>query len=80
MLASLASGYHVFGTDLTGNDVFYRVIKSIRTAIVMGALTTAATLPFALGLGIVGGYLRGWADDLIQYFVHGACRRSRRCC
>ncbi len=67
VLASLASGYHVFGTDLTGNDVFYRVIKSIRTAIVMGALTTAATLPFALGLGIIGGYLRGWADDLIQY-------------
>jgi peptide/nickel transport system permease protein len=68
IVASLASGYHVFGTDLTGNDVFYRVLKSIRTAIVMGALTTAATLPFALVLGIVGGYLRGWADDLIQYF------------
>ena len=68
VLASLASGYHVFGTDLTGNDVFYRVLKSIRTAIVMGSLTTAATLPFALVLGIVGGYLRGVADDLIQYF------------
>ncbi len=68
ILLSLASGYHVFGTDLTGNDVFYRVVKSIRTAIVMGALTTAATLPFALVLGIVAGYLRGWADDLIQYF------------
>ena len=68
VLLSLAAGYHVFGTDLTGNDVFYRVTKSIRTAIVMGALTTAATLPFALVLGIVGGYLRGWADDAIQYF------------
>jgi peptide/nickel transport system permease protein len=67
-MLSLAAGYHVFGTDLTGNDVFYRVVKSIRTAIVMGALTTAATLPFALVLGVVAGYLRGWADDLIQYF------------
>ena len=67
-LLSLAAGYHVFGTDLTGNDVFYRVVKSIRTAIVMGALTTAATLPFALVLGVVAGYMRGWADDLIQYF------------
>jgi len=67
LLGSLASGYHVFGTDLTGNDVFYRVLKSIRTAIVMGSLTTAATLPFALVLGIIGGYLRGWADDMIQY-------------
>ena len=68
IVLSLAAGYHVFGTDLTGNDVFYRVIKSIRTAIVMGSLTTAATLPFALVLGVVAGYLRGWADDLIQYF------------
>ncbi len=68
VLGSLASGYHVFGTDLTGNDVFYRVLKSIRTAIVMGSLTTAATMPFALVLGVVSGYLRGWADDLIQYF------------
>jgi peptide/nickel transport system permease protein len=68
VLISLASGYHVFGTDLTGNDVFYRVVKSIRTAIVMGSLTTAAILPFGLLLGIVGGYLRGWADDAIQYF------------
>ena len=67
VLLSLASGYHVFGTDLTGNDVFYRVTKSVRTAIVMGALTTAATLPFALVLGIMAGYLRGWADDAIQY-------------
>ena len=68
ILVSLAAGYHVFGTDLTGNDVFYRVMKSIRTAIVMGSLTTAATMPFALSLGVVSGYLRGWADDVIQYF------------
>ena len=67
LLVSLASGYHVFGTDLTGNDVFYSVIKSVRTAIVMGSLTTAATLPFALILGVVAGYMRGWADDAIQY-------------
>ncbi len=67
VVTSLGTGYHVFGTDLTGNDVFYRVLKSVRTAIVMGALTTTATLPFALGLGVVAGYLRGWADDAIQY-------------
>lgn len=64
----LASGYHVFGTDSIGNDVFYRVMKSIRTALVMGSLTTAAILPFALILGVLSGYLKGWVDDLIQYF------------
>jgi peptide/nickel transport system permease protein len=67
-VASLATAYHVFGTDQIGNDVLYQVLKSIRTAIVMGSLTTAAILPFALLLGILGGYLRGWVDDAIQYF------------
>jgi peptide/nickel transport system permease protein len=67
-ITCLALAYHVFGTDQTGNDVLYQVLKSIRTAIVMGSLTTAAILPFALLLGILSGYLRGWVDDVIQYF------------
>jgi peptide/nickel transport system permease protein len=66
-MALLAGHYHVFGTDLTGNDVLYQALKSIRTAFVIGALATVATLPLAVGLGIVAGYFRGWADELIQY-------------
>jgi peptide/nickel transport system permease protein len=66
-LASLAQHYHVFGTDRTGNDVFYQALKSIRTAFVIGTLSTIATLPLAVGLGIVSGYLRGWVDEVVQY-------------
>jgi peptide/nickel transport system permease protein len=66
-LAALAQHYHVFGTDRTGNDVFYQALKSIRTAFVIGTLSTIATLPFAVGLGVVSGYLRGWVDELVQY-------------
>ncbi|HMO47883.1 MAG TPA: ABC transporter permease [Rubrivivax sp.] len=62
-----AGHYHVFGTDLTGNDVLYQALKSIRTAFVIGSLATVATLPLAVGLGIAAGYLRGWADEVIQY-------------
>ena len=67
-LIALAQHYHVFGTDRTGNDVFYQALKSIRTAFVIGTLSTIATLPLAVGLGIVAGYLRGWVDELVQYF------------
>ena len=28
---------------------------------------TVATLPFAVGLGILAGYFRGWVDEAIQY-------------
>jgi len=67
VIAALAGHYHVFGTDVTGNDVLYQTLKSIRTAFVIGSLATLATLPLAVVLGIVGGYFRGWIDEAIQY-------------
>lgn len=66
-IVALMGHYHVFGTDVTGNDVLYQTIKSIRTAFVIGSLATLATLPLAVVLGIVGGYFRGWVDEVIQY-------------
>ena len=63
----LASGYHVFGTDRTGNDVLYQALKSVRTAFVIGSLATLATLPLAMALGIMAGYFKGWVDEVIQY-------------
>ena len=64
----LMGHYHVFGTDVTGNDVLYQTLKSIRTAFVIGTLSTLATLPLAVVLGIMAGYFKGWVDELIQYF------------
>ncbi|ODU09205.1 MAG: peptide ABC transporter permease [Rubrivivax sp. SCN 71-131] len=66
-VAALSGPYHVMGTDTTGNDVLYQSLKSIRTAFVIGTLATIATLPLAVVLGIVAGYLKGWVDELIQY-------------
>lgn len=59
--------FYVLGTDRSGNDVIYQAIKSIRTAWVIGTLTTVAMLPPALFFGIAAGYFKGWVDDLIQY-------------
>lgn len=65
--AMLAAHYHVLGTDKVGQDVLYISLKSIRTGLVIGTLTTLAMLPFAVLLGIMAGYLRGWVDDVVQY-------------
>lgn len=59
--------YYVLGTDRSGNDVLYLSFKSIRTALVIGTLTTTAMLPPALVFGIAAGYFKGWVDDVIQY-------------
>jgi len=64
---ALAQNYHVLGTDKVGQDVLYLTLKSIRTALVIGTLTTLVMLPFALVLGIAAGYFGGWIDDAIQY-------------
>ena len=64
---ALAGSYHVLGTDRTGNDVLYQSLKSVRTAFVIGTLATMATLPFAIVLGVLAGYLKGWVDEAIQY-------------
>ncbi|MBI3937582.1 MAG: ABC transporter permease [Betaproteobacteria bacterium] len=67
LATALSGGYHVFGTDKVGQDVLYLALKSVRTGLVIGTLTTLVMLPFAIALGIAAGYFGGWADDLIQY-------------
>ena len=67
LIVNLASAWHVLGTDKVGKDVLYQTIKSIRTGLVIGTLTTLIMLPFAVFLGMMAGYFRGWVDDVIQY-------------
>ena len=65
--AALSTGYHVLGTDKVGQDVFYLALKSIRTSLAIGTLTTLVLLPVGIALGTMAGYFRGWVDDVIQY-------------
>ena len=66
-IANLSAAYHVLGTDKVGADVLYLALKSIRTGLIIGTVTTLVTLPLALFLGVAAGYFRGWVDDVIQY-------------
>ncbi|MFN4148580.1 MAG: ABC transporter permease, partial [Rhodocyclaceae bacterium] len=66
-MALLAQGYHVLGTDKVGQDELFLTLKSIRTGLLIGTLTTLIMLPAAIFLGILAGYAGGWVDDVIQY-------------
>ncbi len=68
ILIHLSGYYHVLGTDKVGEDVFYQAVKSIRTGLIIGTLTTLIMLPMAIVFGILAGFFRGWVDDIIQYF------------
>jgi peptide/nickel transport system permease protein len=47
--------------------VLYQALKSIRTSLVIGTLTTLFLLPLGIVAGITAGYFKGWVDDAIQY-------------
>jgi peptide/nickel transport system permease protein len=66
-LITISHYYHIFGTNKVGQDVFYEAIKSIRTGIVIGTVTTMFTLPLAIILGICAGYFGNKVDDIIQF-------------
>ena len=63
----LSRHYHVLGTDKVGQDVLYLALKSIRTSLVIGTVTTLVLLPLGISLGVMAGYFKGWVDDAIQY-------------
>lgn len=63
----LFHNYHILGTDKIGIDVFYSSIKSIRTGLIIGILTSAMSLPFAVILGALAGFYGNVVDDIIQY-------------
>ncbi len=65
---ALCTSYHVLGTDKVGQDVFYLALKSVRTSLVIGTVTTLVLLPLGIALGTMAGYFKGWVDDVIQYF------------
>jgi peptide/nickel transport system permease protein len=58
---------HLLGTGKIGQDIFYYTVKSIRTGLIIGTLTTLFMLPLAIGLGIASGYFGGIVDDVVQY-------------
>ncbi len=59
--------WHLFGTDKTGQDVLYMTLKSVRTGLIVGGLTTLIAVPFAMFFGVIAGFFGGWIDDLVVY-------------
>ncbi|MGE3853122.1 MAG: ABC transporter permease, partial [Planctomycetota bacterium] len=63
----LHPGAHILGTNEAGQDVLYLALRGIRTALVIGCVTTLIAIPFAMLFGILAGYFGGWVDDVITW-------------
>ena len=60
----LSQGYHILGTDKTGRDVFYIALKSVRTGLIIGTLTTLIVTPFRYSV---------WRARRVLWRVGGRC-------
>lgn len=56
-----------FGTDISGNDVFSKLIYSIKQAYAIGILVAFFAVTIGTVLGLISGYYGGWLDDFFLW-------------
>jgi peptide/nickel transport system permease protein len=60
---------HWFGTTRQGYDVFARTLFGTRAALQVVLLATVLSMAVGVPLGMVSGYLGGWVDRLLLFFM-----------
>jgi peptide/nickel transport system permease protein len=63
------SAAHWFGTDDLGRDVFARTMAGSRSVLIIAPLATVLCLLWGAIVGLITGFYRGLADDIIMRVV-----------
>lgn len=59
-------GRYLLGADQNGRDVMVRLMYGGRTSIYIGVLAAVITTVFAVVIGMLSGYYRGWIDAVLS--------------
>ena len=55
-----------FGRDIQGYDIFARTIYGARASVIVGIVTSFATLFIGGAIGIIAGFYGGWLDAVVS--------------
>jgi peptide/nickel transport system permease protein len=60
------AGWHLFGTDAVGRDMFVRTLYGIRTTEEVALAAAALATLVGVLAGVVAGYYGGWVDAVVM--------------
>ena len=59
----------LFGTDQLGRDILSRLIRSIRTSLMVAFFGSGITLVLGTTLGVLAAHFKGWVDEAISVLI-----------
>jgi len=68
-LAPMQASGLPLGTDTVGRDIFSGVVRGARISLLIGLVSTIASLFIGVGVGAVAGYFGGWTDAALMRFT-----------
>ena len=60
---------HWFGTDILGHDLYAQIMEGLRKSLIIGFVAGPAATLIAAIVGSTAGYLGGWGDKVIAWFI-----------
>ena len=63
------SGFHLFGTDDLGRDLFVRSMLGVRITILVAVVASIVSLVIGVAYGAIAGYVGGRVDAVMMRFV-----------